>query len=64
MRGADKKSGSLFSYVDLEGRIPAKHPLRPFEVVLRGKVSRRSFFHQDTDMGKNAPIISVNFLKK
>lgn len=28
MRGSDEKSGSLFSYVDLETRIPAKHPLR------------------------------------
>jgi len=28
MRGTDEKSGSLFSYVDLEDRIPAQHPLR------------------------------------
>jgi len=28
MRGSDEKMGSLFSYVDLELRIPAKHPLR------------------------------------
>ena len=28
MRGTDEASGSLFSYVDLEGRIPARHPLR------------------------------------
>lgn len=28
MRGADETSGSLFSYVDLEARIPARHPLR------------------------------------
>ena len=28
MRGSDVVSGSLFSYVDLEDRIPAKHPLR------------------------------------
>ena len=28
MRGTDETSGSLFSYVDLEARIPAKHPLR------------------------------------
>jgi hypothetical protein len=25
MRGTDETSGSLFSYVDLEDRIPAKH---------------------------------------
>lgn len=28
MRGSDETTGALFSYVDLEGRIPAKHPLR------------------------------------
>jgi transposase len=28
MRGSDRGSGSLFSYVDLEQRVPAKHPLR------------------------------------
>jgi transposase len=28
MRGADGRSGELFSYVDLEERVPPKHPLR------------------------------------
>ena len=28
MRGADERTGSLFSYVDLEERVPEKHPLR------------------------------------
>src|SRR6201984_2854472 len=28
MRGVDERAGSLFSYVDLEDRVPAKHPLR------------------------------------
>ena len=35
MRGQDQSSGSLFSYVDLEERVPAKHPLR----VIRGIVN-------------------------
>lgn len=35
MRGEDRKSGSLFSYVDLETRVPASHPLR----VIRGIVN-------------------------
>ena len=35
MRGQDQRSGSLFSYVDLEERVPAKHPLR----VIRGIVN-------------------------
>src|SRR3954462_6404023 len=28
MRGSDKRSGSLFSYVDLEARVRPDHPLR------------------------------------
>ncbi|SFP02671.1 hypothetical protein SAMN04244567_03646 [Paracoccus pantotrophus] len=34
MRGADAASGSLFSYVDLEARIPAGHPLRTIRQVV------------------------------
>jgi transposase len=28
MRGSDNRSGSLFSYVDLEARVSSDHPLR------------------------------------
>jgi len=34
MRGTDEVSGSLFSYVDLEARIPARHPLRKIRQVV------------------------------
>ena len=34
MRGTDETSGSLFSYVDLEARIPARHPLRTIRQVV------------------------------
>ena len=34
MRGTDEASGSLFSYVDLEDRIPARHPLRNIRQVV------------------------------
>ena len=34
MRGSDQTSGSLFSYVDLEARIPAKHPLRAIRQIV------------------------------
>ena len=34
MRGTDEKSGSLFRHVDLEERIPAKHPLRKIRQVV------------------------------
>ena len=34
MRGSDSSQGALFSYVDLEQRVPAKHPLRKLKVVV------------------------------
>src|SRR5499427_5498304 len=34
MRGSDERTGELFSYVDLEKRIPGKHPLRPVRRVV------------------------------
>ena len=34
MRGSDERCGSLFSYVDLDQRIPARHPLRKILVIV------------------------------
>ncbi|MBK1695645.1 transposase, partial [Rhodovibrio salinarum] len=34
MRGDDRRSGSLFSYVDLEQRVPSDHPLRVIRTVV------------------------------
>ncbi|WP_417524929.1 IS5 family transposase [Marinovum sp.] len=34
MRGSDEVTGSLFRYVDLEERIPARHPLRKIRSVV------------------------------
>jgi transposase len=34
MRGEDRRSGGLFSYVDLEARVPADHPLRPIRTIV------------------------------
>jgi transposase len=34
MRGSDEKTGSLFSYVNLEERVPARHPLRKIKGVV------------------------------
>ena len=33
MRGSDRRSGELFSYVDLEQRVRADHPLRAIRVL-------------------------------
>ncbi len=34
MRGTDEANGSLFSFVDLEARVPARHPLRKIRQVV------------------------------
>lgn len=39
MRGTDEATGSLFSYVDLEERIPARHPLRTIRQVVNGALA-------------------------
>jgi transposase len=39
MRGTDKTSSSLFSYIDLEERIPANHPLRKIRRIVNGALT-------------------------
>jgi len=39
MRGLDQRSGSLFSYVDLESRVRGDHPLRPIQEIVNGALS-------------------------
>ena len=34
MRGTDERTGSLFSYVDVEDRVPAQHPLRAIRRIV------------------------------
>lgn len=34
MRGSDRTSGSLFSYVDIEALIPKGHPLRSMREIV------------------------------
>ena len=34
MWGSDKTSGSLFSYMDVEARIPRRHPLRTIQQIV------------------------------
>jgi transposase len=42
MRGSDERSGSLFSYVDLETRVPKEHPLRPIRELANAALSELS----------------------
>lgn len=34
MRGSDERTGSLFSFVDLEARVPKRHPLRKIRQIV------------------------------
>ncbi len=54
MRGTDEKSGSLFSYVDLEQRIPARHPLRKIRQVVNDALASldEDFDHLYVDFGR------------
>ena len=42
MRGADEQSGSMFSYVSLEDRVPADHPLRAIRHITDRALERLS----------------------
>jgi transposase len=39
MRGSDERNGSLFSYVNLEERVPARHPLRTVLVIVNAALA-------------------------
>lgn len=39
MRGSDEQNGSLFSYVNLDERIPARHPLRKIRDVVNSALA-------------------------
>lgn len=54
MRGSDEMSGSLFSYVDLETRIPAGHPLRKIRQVVNEALTSLdgAFSSLYTDFGR------------
>ena len=42
MRGADEQSGAMFSYVSLEARVPADHPLRAIRRITDRALERLS----------------------
>jgi len=42
MRGSDERSGSLFSYVDIERRVRKDHPLRPIRAIVNEALSELS----------------------
>lgn len=54
MRGSDERSGSLFSYVDLEARVRADHPLRTIRQIANAALSdlSKAFTALYTDFGR------------
>jgi len=42
MRGSDRQTGSMFSYVSPEALVPADHPLRPIRVLVNRALERLS----------------------
>lgn len=54
MRGSDERSGSLFSYVDLEARVRGDHPLRTIREIANAALNdlSRAFAAIYTDFGR------------
>ena len=54
MRGSDERSGSLFSYVDLEARVRGDHPLRTIREIANQALSdlSKAFTALYTDFGR------------
>jgi transposase len=54
MRGSDERSGSLFSYVDLDARVRSDHPLRPIREIANAALNdlSRAFTVLYTDFGR------------
>jgi transposase len=54
MRGSDERSGSLFSYVDLEARVRGDHPLRTIREIANAALSdlSRAFSALYPDFGR------------
>jgi transposase len=40
MRGLDEQNGALFSYVNLEDRVPERHPLRVIRQIVNAALAR------------------------
>jgi transposase len=54
MRGSDERTGSLFSYVNLETRVRGDHPLRPIRGIANAALSElsKAFDELYTDFGR------------
>jgi transposase len=62
MRGTDKRSGELFSYVDLEQRVRADHPLRAIREVVGTALAALSSDFAGLYSGMGRPSIAPEML--
>jgi transposase len=62
MRGTDKRSGELFSYVDLEQRVRADHPLRAIRLVVSEALDALSSEFAGLYSGMGRPSIAPEML--
>lgn len=58
MRGEDGRSGSLFSYVDLEDRVPREHPLRVIREIVNDVLAGLSSDFRALYSGTGRPSIA------
>lgn len=58
MRGSDEKTGSLFSYVNLEERVPARHPLRKIKAVVDAALAALDAEFEALYAGEGRPSIA------
>lgn len=59
MRGSDEVTGSLFSYVDLEERIPSRHPLRKIRSVVNDALGSLDAEFDRLYAGEGRPSIAL-----
>ena len=52
MRGGDKRTGELFSYVDLEARVRRDHPLRAIRTIVNEALSALEFAALYSSIGR------------
>jgi hypothetical protein len=60
MRGEDERSGSLFSYVDLEARVRKNHPLRAIRAIVNEALAALAgeFAALYSPIGRREPVAS------
>ena len=57
MRGSDEQNGALFSYVNLEDRVPARHPLRVIRQIVNTALVRLDAAFADLYAAEGRPSI-------